>query len=100
MRHLPGQTRLTLFSVLLTLWLLATPAHAATHDISITADGFFPSYLEVTVGDRVYWWNEDYDFFETHSTRSYTYPWNSGGIPVNYGVYLDTTKTGTYNYID
>src|SRR5207249_4636243 len=63
-------------------------------------DGFVPAYLEVTVGDRVYWWNDDHDFFDPHSTHSYGYPWNSGAVPVDYGVYLDTTKTGTYDYID
>src|SRR6185369_6371980 len=65
-----------------------------------TADGFVPAYLEVTVGDRVYWWNEDYDYFDYHSTHSYSYPWNSGPVDVDYGVYFDTSKTGTYDYID
>src|SRR5204863_3865455 len=56
--------------------------------------------LEVTVGDRVYWWNDDNDFYDDHSTRSFTYPWSSGAILYGWGVYLDTTKTGTYNYTD
>src|SRR5437588_2884673 len=79
---------------------LAPQARAASYNIYITADGFSPSYLEVTVGDRVYWWNVDYDFFDDHSTRSYSYPWNSGPIPVDYGVSLLTAKTGSYDYLD
>lgn len=74
--------------------------HATDYDISMTADGFVPDYLEVTVGDTVYWWNEDYDFFDFHSTHSYNYSWNSGPVAVNQGVYLTMTKTGTFDYID
>ena len=72
----------------------------AIHEISITADGFVPAYLEVVVGDRVYWWNDDFDYYDSHSTRSYSYPWNSGPIPVGFGVYLDTTQTGFFEYLD
>lgn len=75
-------------------------AQAASYNISMTDAGFVPEYLEVTVGDRVYWWNDDYDFYMPHSTRSYSYPWNSGSVPVGYGVYLDTTKTGSFDYVD
>jgi len=46
------------------------------------------------------WWNDDDVFFEDHSTHSFTYAWNSGPVPYNSGVYLDTTKTGTYTYTD
>jgi plastocyanin len=80
--------------------LIERQAAAATWNISMTADGFSPSYLEVTVGDRVYWWNDDDIFYDDHSTHSYTYAWNSGAVPYGYGVYLDTTKTGSYDYID
>ncbi len=79
---------------------IAPPAQAASHDIWITADGFSPAYLEVALGDTVYWWNVDYDFFDYHSTRSYTYPWSSGPIDVEYGVSLVAEKTGTYDYVD
>jgi plastocyanin len=79
---------------------MVPPAQAASYDISMTGYGFAPAYLEVTVGDRVYWWNDDADFQDDHSTRSYTYPWNSGPVPYGYGVYLDTTKTGSYDYVD
>lgn len=82
------------------LFALALQARAASHDISMTADGYQPAYLEVVIGDRVYWWNDDYDYFDYHSTRSYTYPWSSGPVQVGYGVYLDTAKTGTYDYTD
>src|SRR6266481_4305936 len=97
------QTKLTL-AALTILILLTCPivprAQAASFDISMTADGFVPAYLEVTVGDRVYWWNDDHDFFDYHSTHSYSYPWNSGPVDVDYGVYFDTTKTGSYDYVD
>jgi len=66
----------------------------------MTADGFDPAYREVTVGDRVYWRNEDYDSGEYHSTHSYTYPWNFGPVGVGTSVYLDTTQTGTFDYVD
>jgi plastocyanin len=78
----------------------AASAQATDYNISMTADGFVPDYLEVTVGDRVYWWNEDYDFLDYHSSHSYSYPWNSFAIDVNYGVYLDVSKTGTFDYVD
>src|SRR5437867_8443664 len=79
---------------------IVPPAQAATWNISMTAFGFDPSYLEVTIGDRVYWWNDDYDFYDYHSTHSYTYAWNSGPVPVGYGVFLDTDQTGSYDYFD
>lgn len=75
-------------------------AQATDYDISMTSDGYSPSYLEVTVGDSVFWWNDDYDFYDYHSTRSYTYPWSSGAVDVGYGVRLDTSKTGSYDYTD
>src|SRR4030095_16208432 len=100
MRVSPKQSSF-LFAILACLAAPLFPvARAADHDISMTANGFVPSSLEVTVGDRVYWWNDDHFFFDDHSTHSYSYPWNSGAVPVDYGVYLDTTKTGTYDYTD
>ena len=96
--HLPCRR---LLRVVLCLALtLPRLAGAATYYISMTSTGFDPSYLEVTVGDTVYWVNYDYDFYEDHSTYCSTYPWSSGPVAVNYGVYLNTSKTGTYNYID
>jgi plastocyanin len=94
---------ITLTAGALFAWLCCLPdpsAQAASYDISMTANGFVPSYLEVTVGDRVYWWNDDDYFFDDHSTHSYTYSWNSGPVPYGYGVYLDVLKTGTYSYTD
>ncbi len=90
-------------ALIILAWLacqVAPGAHGASYDISMTANGFVPSYLEVTVGDRVYWWNDDNYFMDDHSTVSYTYPWNSGPVPYGYGVYLDTTQTGTFDYTD
>ena len=78
----------------------ASRAVAASYDINMTAYGFEPDYLEVHLGDTVYWWNMDYDFYDDHSTRSYTYPWNSGPVPVGYGVYLTVNKLGTFDYLD
>src|SRR5947208_17166377 len=93
--------KISLIALTLLVWLAPRPqARAASYDISMTAFGYVPSYLEVTVGDRVYWWNDDNDFYDDHSTRSYTYPWSSGAVLYGWGVYLDTTKTGTYNYTD
>src|SRR3954471_17312087 len=73
---------------------------ATDYDISMTADGFVPAYLEVTVGDTVYWWNDDYDFGDDHSTHSYTYAWNSGPVRLGFGAYLTMTKVGTFDYVD
>src|SRR5437899_6732770 len=95
--------RIALSILILLGWLssLNMPlAQAASYDIYMTDSGFSPDYLEVTVGDRVYWWNADDFFFDDHSTHSYSYPWNSGPVSYGYGVYLDTTKTGTYDYVD
>src|SRR4051812_45649292 len=95
--------QIPLAAVTLFIWLaclLSSSTQAASYDISRTANGFVPSYLEVTVGDRVYWWNDDDYFFDDHSTHCYTYAWNSGAVPYGYGVYLDTAKTGTYDYTD
>src|SRR5215831_7141026 len=75
-------------------------AMAASYDIYMTAYGFEPDYLEVHPGDTVYWWNMDYDFFDYHSTRSYTYPWNSGPVDVGDGVYLTVNRLGTFDYVD
>ena len=84
--------------VLVTLWL--TPrAQAADYDIFMDENGFDPAYLEVQVGDRVFWWNVD-SFGDVHSTHSYTYPWNSGPVAFNHGVYLTVTKIGTFPYQD
>ncbi len=79
---------------------LSPPARATTYNIYITSDGFDPSYLEVTAGDRVNFWNLDYDYYELHSTRCDAYPWNSGPISVGYGVYFSPTKVGRYDYLD
>jgi plastocyanin len=90
-------------ALIILTWLacqVAPSARAASYNISMTAGGFVPSYLAVTVGDRVYWWNEDNTLMEDHSTVSYTYPWDSGAVPYGYGVYLDTTQTGSYDYTD
>jgi hypothetical protein len=73
---------------------------AASYNIYMTAYGFEPDYLEVHPGDTVYWWNMDYDYFDYHSTHSYTYPWNSGPVDVGDGVYLTVNRLGTFDYVD
>lgn len=100
MKHPLIATKLGSLALICCSTVFAPQARAARYDISMTADGFLPAYLEVMVGDRVYWWNEDYDYFDYHSTRSYSYPWNSGPIDVGYGVYLVAAKTGSYEYTD
>src|SRR6266446_9469291 len=101
MKNLQSKLTLAALTILILLTFPIVPrAQAASFDISMTADGFVPAYLEVTVGDRVYWWNDDHDFFDYHSTHSSSYPWDSGPVQVGYGVYLDTTKTGSYDYVD
>ncbi len=87
-------------AIAIMLVLASNAAQSADYYISMTADGFVPDYLEVNVGDTVYWVNEDYDYYDYHSTHSYTYPWNSGPVPVSYGVYLTVTKTGSFDYVD
>src|SRR6266478_5444427 len=47
------QTKLTLAALTILILLtcpIVPPAQAASFDISMTADGFVPAYLEVTVG--------------------------------------------------
>src|SRR5437899_4881985 len=101
MRDLPNPITLTLLAIVGCLASQVVPqAQAADYNISITADGFVPACLEVTMGDRVYWWNDDSTVGDYHSTHSYSYPWNSGPIAVGNGVYLDTTKAGTFDYVD
>jgi len=101
MQNLRGQITLTALTLLVSMAALTEQqASAASYDISMTADGFVPSYLEVTIGDRVYWWNDDDVFFDDHSTHSFTYAWNSGPVQYGFGVYLDTARTGTYAYTD
>lgn len=96
-----GRTVFCATAILVSLACQPAPrACAAIHDISMTADGYVPAYLEVVVGDTVRWWNDDYDFYDYHSTRSYSYPWSSGPVAVGAGVALLTTKTGTYDYLD
>ena len=75
MKNLLSQIPLTPLAILVCLaFPIVPPVQAASYNISMTADGFVPAYLEVTVGDRVYWWNDDHDFFDPHSTHSYSYP--------------------------
>lgn len=83
---------------LLALWL-APQARAANFYVYMDEYGFDPAYLEVLLGDTVYWWNDD-SWGDSHTTRSYTYPWSSGLVPWGAGVYLTVTKTGTFPYID
>lgn len=78
----------------------AFSASAAVYDVSIDENGFSPSYLEVKVGDTVRWWNDDYVFYDPHSTRSYSYPWSSGPIDVGFGVALSASKIGVWDYTD
>jgi plastocyanin len=99
MKTLIYSVRVAALALAATFFLQSLPsARAASYDISMTASGFVPNYLEVTIGDTVNWWNDDY--FDDHSTTSYTYPWYSGAVPPGYGVYLVTGKTGTYDYTD
>jgi len=74
MQSFINRITLTTLTLLVSFGHLVVPSQAADHDISMTANGFVPSYLEVTVGDRVYWWNDDDYFFDDHSTHSFTYP--------------------------
>jgi len=54
MQNLRGQITLTALTLLVSMAALTErQAPAASYDISMTADGFVPSYLEVTLGDRV-----------------------------------------------
>jgi hypothetical protein len=59
--------------------------------------GFDPSYLEIQVGDTVWWTNED-DWGDTHSTTSNQGLWDSGPVPFGYSVYLTFPYAGTYPY--
>ena len=71
MKNLPALINSTALIIL--TWLacqIAPSARAASYNISMTAGGFVPSYLAVTVGDRVYWLNEDNTLMEDHSTVS------------------------------
>jgi plastocyanin len=94
------RTCLVAFLSLVSLACAPQRVLATDHYIYMTADGFDPSYLEVTVGDRVYWVNYDDTYYDDHSTYSASYPWSSGPVPYGYGVYLDTAKTGTFSYYD
>src|SRR5579859_4699627 len=73
---------------------------AAEYYVAITEFGpFDPSYLEVHVGDTVWWGNEDY-FSYYRTTICSSYPWNSGHIPYGYEVGLTVNKIGTFSYYD
>src|ERR1051325_275209 len=92
-------TQLTACCLVVCATLALVPRGWATDwDVSMTEDAFDPAYLEVYLGDTVWWWNDD--FFDFHSTRSYSYPWNSGGVPPGYGVHLTVTRLGTFDSVD
>src|SRR3989442_14593998 len=98
MKNLLNRIPLILLTILVSIACRMVSAQTS-YNISMTSGGFVPAYLEVTVGDRVYWWNDDVDFYDDHSTHSYSYPWNSGAFHYGFGVYLDTPKTGRFDYV-
>lgn len=91
----PGKVFL---AVVFIVWLLPR-AHATDYDVYIDDIEFTPDYLEVQIGDTVYWWNIDI-FGDDHSTHSFTYAWDSGPIAYLHGVHLKVDRTGTFAYRD
>jgi len=68
-----------LASLVLVTAYLAPSAGAADHYVSMSLYAFSPSYLEIQVGDTVWWRNDDYfdEIYSSVSTQGY---WNTGDI--------------------
>jgi plastocyanin len=94
-------SRLTIsarFALLVLLTLGLVPGgRAAEHDVWMLDYGFDPSYLQVQVGDTVWWTNDD-DWGDTHSTTSTQSLWDSGPVAWGYSVGLTFTYAGTFPY--
>lgn len=84
--------------------LLASPAQAETVTISMKDRAFHPQRIEVKVGDRVQWVNED---TELHNVISGATPYDpdlghpmmSGIVMWNASYVFTFTKPGSYRYL-
>lgn len=54
-----------------------TAEEAATHDIRITEFVFVPDHLEVRVGDKIRWTNED---LASHTATADEFGWDTGEL--------------------
>ena len=85
------------------IFSLALPAEATTHNITVNGSSFAPAMLTIEMGDTVIWENQD-DFFPhtTTSDLSFFDPnyWN--GLLASLGDTFDFTfnNAGTFTYHD
>jgi hypothetical protein len=61
------------------------------------ATGFSPGYLEIQVGDTVWWTNDDASG-DPHTTTSTEWLWDSGPVLWGYSVGLTFPYSGTFPY--
>lgn len=91
--------RMTLLSsfVLVTAYL-SPSAGAADHYVSMSFYAFSPSYLEIQVGDTVWWRNDDFDeIYSSVSTQGY---WDTGEIYPGDRVGVTFPFVGSFPYQD
>jgi plastocyanin len=89
-----------LSSVLLSLLAFVGQLSAADHFVDVLNNSFSPSSLQINVGDRVIWTNQD-DDDDSHSATSNNGAW-TGGLMVGFGDQFSVTfsSPGPFFYHD
>ena len=97
----PLQVFNTVISCLLVLLALCLVprALAMDWDVSITDAAFDPDYLDIEVGDTVWWTNDD-DFGDPHTSTSDQGSWDTGIIPFGFEISVTFGFAGTFPYHD
>lgn len=95
-----GFSKRALGLVLLSLIFFTGRLSAADHFVDVLNSSFSPSSLQINVGDRVIWTNQD-DDDDSHSATSNNGAW-SGGLMIGFGDQFQFTFTsvGTFPYYD
>ena len=92
-------TRIAQLSLLVLLTSCPLPrAIAANYYVSMAFYEFTPSYLEIQVGDTVWWRNDDfYEIYSSVSTQGY---WNTGDLYPGETTGVMFPVVGTFPYQD
>jgi len=95
---LPFKRTTLLASLVLVTAYLVPSAGAADHYVSMSFYAFNPSYLEIQVGDTVWWRNDD--FFEVYSSVSTQGYWDTGDLEPGETAGVTFPFVGSFPYQD